>query len=147
MLRHNTPDEDGWYWIEFCGEWSMAYLHAEVDPRVLVIPEEVGADCICAIEKGDAWSCEDRSWFARVTKWVGPLGCPGGDFDSAINEFSVPQHEVAESDGRALVSLAIDYAHCRDERGQGTITVFGLMSPEEAREAMRSVFPLSSETV
>ena len=133
MLHEKTPDQDGWYWIEdhHSGEWMMAYLRAEDDVAMLCIPtvEHASVEQFYEHSPGRFHDPDSDTTF-RPTRWIGPLGCPGGPFDNEIAEFTAEQHERAAREAKALVMVVVNNQHAEDHMGQ--VTEFGFMSPDEA---------------
>ena len=81
-------------------------------------------------QKGESngWSLLDDNETRMVTRrWIGPIGCPFGDFAENIAEFSIEMHEEAQSDinkpGEVLVMRHVDTKHI--DRVGGSITTVG----------------------
>jgi len=99
MQRTKTPDEQGWYWIEdACGGWSMGCLLLNHDEPLLLLADEAPrppAELTHYTERDGVW-CDMSEYndlrpeAIRPVRWIGPLGCPGGDFHENIAETACP---------------------------------------------------------
>lgn len=149
MSMHRIcPDENGWYWIEDeYATWSMAYLEAETDQQRLVIMNADPGDEDVIVWKrdddDDLWRpCQwwrGEAW-QGPTRWIGPLGYPGGEFASNTVEFTAQVHEEADAQSKALVLVVADTSHCNEVPGS-VIETCGIMTSDEAYRAIASVFP------
>lgn len=139
MQHTKTPDEQGWYWIEdACGGWSMGYLLLSCEDPVLLlsdaIPDPPGELAYYTLRDGQWGDMNDygelRPEAIRPIRWIGPLGCPGGDFHDNIAEFDAPRHDEAKAAGKAMVMLAVDFSYCDGHHYRVIDT--GIVSREEA---------------
>lgn len=140
MQHVKTPDEQGWYWVENDGEWSMVYLDTSRDELRLLVADTDHHDLIECHEADDGWTA-DGLWVESYSRWIGPLECPGGPFHSAIHEFDAEQHDAAKADGKVLVALVVDFTYADSPQGQ--LIASGQMTVDEAWDAIKKTFPKS----
>jgi len=148
MLHGKTPDQSGWYWVEDDFRAAhMVRLEAEhvADDRtrmLLAMPDRMSAVAMFEITTGK-WALEHVTTPTFITRrWIGPIGCPFGEFGENIAEFSIDLHEEAQSginkDGEVLAMRHVDMKHA--SKAGGTITSVGRLLRDANIEKWLAVF-------
>lgn len=145
MRYKRTPSETGWFWIEDgFGEWWMAYLNVGSDPRQLTMfdPDD-GVIRVLEVDAGGSWiDLRINRKCGTPAQWIGPIGCPGGDFGDHQVYFSAEDYDEAEETGKSLVMVHIEHGG----RRHYTVTMVDVVPGDEARDVMNRAFPHDRES-
>lgn len=126
-MTFNTPDEQGWYWCEDdLGNWYMTFVDTG---REFVYFCDVNDPCFDPVDRLRI----DSNTVKSIKRWLGPIGCPGGDFHENTVIADAPLHDLAASEGKAIVLVHVDYRHCADSHGS-SITMCSVQSRENAEK-------------
>lgn len=153
MHHHETPDHDGWYWIQ-CGEdhdfmayfrasgglWQMDIFSSGDDGELTVssfVQTAPGSwESISGIY-GDSGPISESHWRGPLC-WIGPLSSPFGPVASHIVEFGEDTHDEARRQGMAAIMVHVDYTGCGEQGGW--TTKVGLLPRKEATMAVARAF-------
>lgn len=150
MHHHETPDQDGWYWVKYSDEdHYMAHFRAEIDdqPRLdVLLRDREGDYCVLHLEQTAHGEWEGREedrpasrLFRRgPSSWVGPLSSPFGDFQGEITEFAEDNYRKACEAGLALVMLHVEFAG--SDPALAAATWLRTLPGEDALEFAREFF-------
>lgn len=136
MRQKKTPDEQGWYWLCLGDVWWMAFVDTLNDTIVMFNQDNPREEYMAT--DIDAWLEPDQTWY-------GPLNCPGGDFGGDTVVLSEETHTKAKLSGSAIVLKHIDYTHCKDRKGGGTITT--VAHYEDSESAHKAINLGESEAI
>ena len=129
MSNVNIPDNPGWYWTKWNGQWHMMIVRTF--DKTIDCYMQLGG---CIVHHLPFKELEDRfkGSDAPDWEWYGPFNRPGGDFGESTVIASEDLHKKAKAENKAIAITHVDYTHCEDEDHMSSVSVMQLLSAEDA---------------